>query len=836
MKNQKHAKRSPGVGSAKVSTDFPNASFIPEKREPTGFMARLGKPNRQRSQSGQALIVILAFSAILGAGLYSIYNTAQISAEKRELVNAADATAYSGAAILAQGLNYTAYTNRAILANNALIGQMTAMRSTLAMSQYYWKNNKIIFKVIAGLTRWIPYVGGVIGGMTNAVSKFSEFWGEKVIYPVQILAEVLQTSGTAAVSIANHAMWLSQQVQLADSVASFYPNMVKIAGDNAPDANIDPVLASTAFGPMVTLGSLWSKFELKKRSKTRTVGTKDAPQDKYLNYLTETNRGVATPAYLGGRELLPNAVGLWIATGCGKGGVAGASSGAFAPAAGFGGAFDTAVSVIDTFASLLSVVANPIMCLYERHGGSELIQLEDGKFAWTSIDAMAFKLPVLDIRYPMAGGAFTSFTVPKEFNQRYPDSIEHFRELLKGDSRLMAQSKDGSAKPSYFGNQVALPADCVEFLKPNDWDFYAVSTDTKISGTCAVLGVGLPGTPNKGMFGSEMRSSADKVLKSGVSSSTAAAGILNDLGNAAGFSADAINRLQAQIDAPNIPTPSGPTTSMPPGISGQVNASTTAGPNTQAMAAAGEEFASWSTVGAMVNRGLRNAVYGNPADFIVDPAGIITAAATSGPSAAGRDGGPNWWQRLLLRIGLGAFIDVDALIDMMRLKISDGIERPRNATLNNVFHKLADGLPPWFWDVKTEKPKQRENFGENDSTDLVYTDSNPQDYNERRYNLGPIVYLPLIKNTSKLKTTDNTGRGGSMMGLPDYKENRSGLRAIGKARIFFRQPSDQWLNRYKVVVNASLLLPYWQVRNESLSYVDKAGLLALDGLATEFAD
>lgn len=834
MKTPKHATQSLGLGSAEVfissRVSLPDLLVLNAR----SFKPQLSKFNNRRSQSGQALIVILAFSAILGAGLYSIYNTAQISAEKRELVNAADATAYSGATILAQGLNYTAYTNRAILANNALIGQMTAMRSTLAMSQYYWKNNKIIFKMIAGLTRWIPYVGAVVGGLTQAVAKFSEFWGEKIIYPIQILAEVLQTSGTAAVGIANNAMWLSQQVQLADSVAGFYPNMVKIAGDNAPDADIDVVLAATAFGPMVTLGSMYSKFEVKKRGNRRTVGTDAAKKDQYLNYVTEINRNVATPAYVGGRELLPNAVGLWIATGCDKGGVAGATSGAFTPAAGFGGGFDTAISIIDTFASLLSVIANPIMCMYERHGGSELIQLEDGKFAWTSIDAMAFKLPVIGTRYPMAGGAFTSFTVPREFNQRYPDSIKNFRGLLDSAGNNMAQRIGSNPKPKYFGNQAMLPADCVEFLRPGNWDFYAASSNGELSGTCAVLASGLPGAPDKGMFETKMRSSADKVLNSRLSPSTAAAGILADLGNAAGFSSAAIEGLQSQLSAPNIAVPGGPTTSMPPGISGQANASTTTGPNTQAMAATGAEFASWSTVGAMLSGGLRNAVSGNPADFIVDPAGVVTSAATSGPSGAGRDGGPGFWTRLGLRIGLGAFIDVDALIDMMRLKVSDGIERPRNATLNNVFHKLADGLPPWFWDVRADEPRQGEiDFGNKEKNDLAYTPDNPQDYHERRYNLGPIVYLPLIKNTEKIKTTDNTGRKGPLMGLPDYQGTRSGLRAIGKARIFFRQPSDQWLNRYKVVVNASLLLPYWQVRNESLSYVDKAGLLAIDGLATQ---
>lgn len=805
----------------------------------------LCKSPKRLKESGQVLIVILAFSAILGAGLLSIYNTAQLSNEKRELVNAADAAAYSGASILAQGLNYTAYTNRAILANNALIGQMTAMRSTLAMSQWYWTNTETAMRMIAGLTRWIPYLGAVISTVSQAVAKFSEFWGEKIIYPIRILAEVLQTSGTAAVGITNHALWLSQQVHLADSVAGFEPNMVKIAKDNAPDADVDWALHATAFGPLATLGSMYSKFEIKVRGNKRTVGNRqEALADKYLNYITETNRNVATPAYLGGRNMLPNAVGLWMATGCDAPGVEGMATGAFTPAAGFGGGFDTAIRALDTLASVLSVVANPIMCMYDRHGGSELVQQEDGKFAWSSIDAMAFKVPVIDSRIPFAGGAYTSFTTPNEYRQRTPDSLKHFTDLIQRDRReigaanaRMGSNINGKTDTRYFGHQVALPADCVEYLMPVTWDFYAVSTDTTVNSRCLTLAIGLRDHyVNKGLFGGDLRGTARKIISSSVADDQ---NIINDLLNgissSIGGPTQSLEQLQAMLRPPPAAAPAGPSTQMPAGISGGTGPNVTTGPNTQAQVQAGQDFLNWSNVANSIRPSMQSfiAQSATPSAFYVDPAGVIQQAVSAQPSGADRDGGPGFWTRLGLRIAFGAFIDVDALIDMMRLKVSDGVERPRNATLNRAFHILSDGLPPWFWDVRPADVVQNAgaaNFGE--ERDLIYLKENPQDYHERRYNLGPIVYMPLIKSHDKSRTAENTGRGGAIMGLPDYEENRSGLRAIGKARVFFRQPSDQWLNRYKVVVTASLLLPYWQVRNESLSYVDKAGLLTLDGIVS----
>jgi hypothetical protein len=806
-------------------------------------------------QTGQVLIVILAFSAILGAGLLSIYNTAQLSNEKRELVNAADAAAYSGASILAQGLNYTAYTNRAILANNALIGQMTAMRSTLAMSQWYWTNTETAMRMIAGLTRWIPYLGAAISGVAQGVARFSDFWGEKIVYPIKILAEVLQTSGTAAVGLTNHALWLSQQAHLADSVAGFEPNMIKIAKDNAPDADVDWALHATAFGPLATLGSMYSKFEVKVRGNKRTVGNKqEALADKYLNYVTETNRNVATPAYLGGRNMLPNAVGLWIATGCDSPGVEGMATGALTPLAEFGQPLDTAIQALDTLATALSFIANPIMCLYERHGGSELVQQDDGKFAWTSIDAMAFKVPLINTRLAFAGGAYTTFTTPNEFRQRTPDSLKEFINRVKrrdGGNNAMAQTAGGNPAVKYFGHQVALPADCVEILTPGAWNHYVVGsnlnvdknniarsllnsiTDSTVWDRCVTLATGTKDHyENKGLFGNELRRTADKIVGSSLANEEIISGVLNDLANTAGVPAQTVEQIQAQLRAPTAQAPTGPTTSMPPGISGDAGPSTTTGPNTQSHIQAGQDFLNWSNASGMLQNSVNNLrAQINPTRFYVDPAGVVMQAMAGTPSAAGRDGGPGFWTRLGLRIGLGALIDVDALIDMMRLKVSDGVERPRNATLNRAFHILADGLPPWFWDVRPADVVQNAdaaNFGE--ERDLIYLKESPQDYHERRYNLGPIVYLPLIKSNDKLRTAENTGRGGAILGLPDYEESRNGLRAIGKARVFFRQPSDQWLNRYKVVVTASLILPYWQVRNESLSYVDKTGLLLLDGI------
>lgn len=63
------------------------------------------------------------------AALFFMFNTGQMTAEKTKLVNTADAVAYSAAVMHARALNFDAYTNRALVANEMSIAQMVSLKS-----------------------------------------------------------------------------------------------------------------------------------------------------------------------------------------------------------------------------------------------------------------------------------------------------------------------------------------------------------------------------------------------------------------------------------------------------------------------------------------------------------------------------------------------------------------------------------------------------------------------------------------------------------------------------------------------------------------------------------
>jgi hypothetical protein len=83
-------------------------------------------PLRQR---GQVLALLLMLWAALLGGLLLVFNSGQIVTAKLRLVGAADAAAYSGAVWQARALNFQAYMNRGIVANEVAIAQLVSLRS-----------------------------------------------------------------------------------------------------------------------------------------------------------------------------------------------------------------------------------------------------------------------------------------------------------------------------------------------------------------------------------------------------------------------------------------------------------------------------------------------------------------------------------------------------------------------------------------------------------------------------------------------------------------------------------------------------------------------------------
>lgn len=97
--------------------------------------ARTAGPATRRRQGGQAILLILLLTVVGVLIGLSLVDTGIQTSEKMQLQNAADAVAYSVSTIEARDLNFTAYTNRAMVANEVALGQLVGLSSWATMTR-----------------------------------------------------------------------------------------------------------------------------------------------------------------------------------------------------------------------------------------------------------------------------------------------------------------------------------------------------------------------------------------------------------------------------------------------------------------------------------------------------------------------------------------------------------------------------------------------------------------------------------------------------------------------------------------------------------------------------
>ena len=117
---------------------------------------------RRHREHGQALIYGL-FLLITGlVGLFFLFNTGQLASEKTRLVNTADAVAYSAAVLHARALNFDAYNNRALIANEVLIAQLVSVSSWAQYAKQHVDNIPAVFPECM-----VPNGAGAVAGAVN---------------------------------------------------------------------------------------------------------------------------------------------------------------------------------------------------------------------------------------------------------------------------------------------------------------------------------------------------------------------------------------------------------------------------------------------------------------------------------------------------------------------------------------------------------------------------------------------------------------------------------------------------------------------------------------------
>lgn len=160
-----------------------------------------GRRQRRRAgkmavQRGQALVFGLCLLLLCALLLFFQFSSGQVTSSKLRLVNATDAAAYSVGLWRARAMNYYAYSNRAIIANEVAIAQAATMVSYARFLERLTEN-------VDEVARYVPYVGQI----SEAISEVTYWVSQVTRYTAQ--AEV----GLRSLYIA--ALSASQELMLA---------------------------------------------------------------------------------------------------------------------------------------------------------------------------------------------------------------------------------------------------------------------------------------------------------------------------------------------------------------------------------------------------------------------------------------------------------------------------------------------------------------------------------------------------------------------------------------------------------------------------------------------
>jgi hypothetical protein len=778
-------------------------------------------------QKGAILPIAIFFFLILCAGLLVVFNTAQVTSEKRHLTNAADAIAYSTATVAAEGLNYTSYTNRAMVANYSAVGQMNAMWSVMAMSDQYWKNFPTVMGGVAALARFIPWIGPALSGVMKTIKTFGEYW-QKVTHIARWGTQLLANAGTLALSMTNYALFTSQQVHLASTVGALAEIQEPLRKANAPNASYDPttvgyqVVKSIAdLGLMIKPHRPPKTFIEKMNSKQKPLQPGPGVEPFNLVHRLMTTEMFILNNPLGGRRLLPNAVGLWMSDGCNLSAFNGILTGlstnglvSIFPALNDVFAIDAAAATIEAFMNTVGLLATPITCLFDRVGGTRTIQLQDNKYAWVSIDTIPFSIFGYDV--PLAGAA-TMSKVGRDSVGELANGGEYSGapvDLAGFVEWINRPAQHAVYRNKYWGESTS-PDDCLYLALPNG-NVY----EPRVGGACASIA---PGSAKKyyqrGIFNHAPTAGRAAIVDPIAKSFNDLMAPIVPIGPLQDFQLPPLNFQQDRAYQPIPPAGSG--VQQPPLNRADHN------DFGLAMQQIGQQFrpANWRAHLTSLRQSLQT---------------MFSSRLPVGDPNNQQNGGIDPAIEALLNVlGLGD------LVDALLMRSSLGTETLFQKNGMQGFIAADMGMPAeraWLWEMTNSE------IGNYEAGDLSGAEgwgmglapggwlmSTPEIQEAALGDLGPTFTVGLRQPLDTFRTASNLGMGRGRLQMADWDSAQNGkddtyIRSIGKARVYYRAPLERWTTRQQLVTHANLMLPYWNARLEGISYPEKAVFAISDAI------
>ncbi len=204
-----------------------------------------------RRQRGQAAAFVAVTLVLVLVALTFLYKAGKITSEKMRLQNAADAAAYSVVVIEARDLNFAAYINRAMVANEVAIGQLVGLHSWA----FYWSS--YYYYVNAWLRQFIEPIFPPVS--TPIVNGVSAVFAALFQVPGQFIAPVFGTLGSVGTTVLHNINQIYGYVQQGFHFASilYAISVIDETVDiNAPGAKVSDYGILALLGHAATYGAI----------------------------------------------------------------------------------------------------------------------------------------------------------------------------------------------------------------------------------------------------------------------------------------------------------------------------------------------------------------------------------------------------------------------------------------------------------------------------------------------------------------------------------------------------------------------------------------------------
>ncbi|MCL7488924.1 MAG: pilus assembly protein TadG-related protein [Desulfobulbaceae bacterium] len=187
------------------------------------------------NHKGQASVFVLALIGVVLVSAVFLFESGRLTSEKMQLQNAADAAAFGASTLEARSLNFAAYTNRAMVANEVAIGQMVGILSFIDELKTSGEYLDAYADVLFAVSIFLEEIG--VGEVIDAFAEVLENLGEGLIEVGEEIEEFIKPIASASVkglSIINTVYSASQNVFHGATLILEATTILQSIEDNVP--------------------------------------------------------------------------------------------------------------------------------------------------------------------------------------------------------------------------------------------------------------------------------------------------------------------------------------------------------------------------------------------------------------------------------------------------------------------------------------------------------------------------------------------------------------------------------------------------------------------------